>query len=229
MICFKPNDIWMEFLSTFTKYDIYVIIDDNQTDYKEQYAKYTNIHIIQIANEDCIQNGFLDTDFKKNGFGWSKALYYFSSIQTNYNYVWFVEYDVFIHSQMTLLKIDSQYKHADLLTNKSKQRKNVKGDWNWDWIKIDIPLPHFHAMCCAVRMSPAVLSKIKEYANTHKRLFFHEALSPTICHHNKLIHSSPKELRNIVYRKNYKDKDIDTKNLYHPVKDIEKHTHYRRL
>ena len=35
LICYKPNDIWVEFLSKFTKYDIYLIIDDNSKDYKE--------------------------------------------------------------------------------------------------------------------------------------------------------------------------------------------------
>ena len=29
LICFKPNEIWLDFLATFIKYDIYLIIDDN--------------------------------------------------------------------------------------------------------------------------------------------------------------------------------------------------------
>ena len=34
LICYKPNDIWIDFLSKFTKYDIYIVIDDNSADYK---------------------------------------------------------------------------------------------------------------------------------------------------------------------------------------------------
>ena len=84
-------------------------------------------------------------------------------------------------------------------------------------------------MCCASRMSNSVLSKIKEYANKHKTLYFHEALSPTLCHFYKYSHKSPKELVNIIWRRTYEDKDIDKNNLYHPVKDITKHTYYREM
>ena len=41
LICYKPNDIWFDFLSKFTKYDIYIIIDDNTKDYKEQYSIFS--------------------------------------------------------------------------------------------------------------------------------------------------------------------------------------------
>jgi hypothetical protein len=57
LICLKPNSIWFDFLSTFTKYDIYVIIDDNSKSYKEDFIKFSNIHIIQINNEDCARMG----------------------------------------------------------------------------------------------------------------------------------------------------------------------------
>ena len=32
LICINPNKIWCEFLNTFTKYKIFLIIDDNNFD-----------------------------------------------------------------------------------------------------------------------------------------------------------------------------------------------------
>jgi hypothetical protein len=230
LICYKPNDIWFDFLSKFTKYDIYIIIDDNSKDYKGQYSKFSNINIIQINNEETKSNGFINTDFKENGQGWSKALYYFSSIYKNLNYVWFIEDDVFFKDEFTLLNIDSQYYDIDLLTNTVSENILGKKDyWNWSFIDINLPPPYYNAMCCASRMSNSLLSKIKEYATTNKTLYFHEALSPTICYLNKYSHKCPIELNNIVYRKDYIDKDIDKNNLFHPVKDITKHKHYRNM
>jgi len=48
LLCYKPNDIWIDFLSKFTKYDIYIVIDDNSTDYKKQYSTFSNINIIKF-------------------------------------------------------------------------------------------------------------------------------------------------------------------------------------
>jgi len=87
LICYKPNDIWIDFLSKFTKYDIYIIIDDNSI----QHDKLSNINIIQINDNECIKNGFVNMNFtiKKDVTSWEKAIYYFSTINTRYNNVWF--------------------------------------------------------------------------------------------------------------------------------------------
>lgn len=53
LICYKPNSNWIDFLQKFTKYDIYIIIDDNSINYKQQYSNFININIIQINNEEC--------------------------------------------------------------------------------------------------------------------------------------------------------------------------------
>jgi hypothetical protein len=42
-------------------------------------------------------------------------------------------------------------------------------------------------------------------------------------------YDTPIEFKNIVYRKNYEDKDIDKNNLFHPVKDITNHKYYRDM
>jgi hypothetical protein len=232
LICHKPNDIWFNFLSTFTKYDIYILIDDNSIFYKQKYLKFKNINVIQINNEHCKQRGFINMNFviKKLITSWEKAIYYFSTINIQYNHVWFFEDDVFFYNENTLLTIDSNYNHSDLLSNTYNENKyGNKTEWIWNNINIKIPPPYYSAMVCCVRMSSKLLSKIKQYANTYKTLFFLEALFPTICKKYNFQYDTPNELTTIVYRTNYENKDINKTCLFHPVKNINTHLHYRNI
>ena len=222
LICYKPNDIWFDFLSTFTEYHVYVIIDDNSKVYS---SKWNNINIIQIPNEDCESNGFIETctiTIPKKVTGWSKALYYFSS--KDYDHTWFFEDDVFFNSEKTLLNIDTKYPNSDLLS--SPYSANTPGTWHWDRITIKFPPPYYSAMICAVRMSNKLVSKIKDYSTEHSTLFFTEALFPSLCMKHNLEYSTPKELETIVYRTVHTN--IDQNKLFHPVKDISKHSYYRK-
>ena len=232
LICFKPNDIWIEFLKTFTTYHVYIVIDDNSIDYKEKYSLLENITLVQINNEECKENGFINMNFtiKKLISGWDKALYYFSSINTGYNNVWFFEDDVFFYNEDTLLRIDSKYNNSDLLTR--CYTENISGSKNlWHWSKIDIKFspPYYKAMVCSLRVSSLLLSKIKSYATEHKTLFFLEALFPTICKKYKLQYDIPDELINIFWRKRFNNNEININTLYHPVRDISKHKYYRDI
>ena len=68
---------------------------------------------------------------------WEKSLYYFSTINTEYEKVWFFEDDVFFYDEESLLRIDSKYDNSDLLSN--SYGKNANGHKNdWHWAKIDI-------------------------------------------------------------------------------------------
>ena len=161
---------------------------------------------------------------------WDKAMYYFSSLNTIYNKVWFIEDDVFFYNEEILSTIDSKYKNSALLTNSYTENKN--GDnrgWHWDRINIKFPPPYYCTMACAARISSALLSKIKDYADEHNTLFFFEALFPTICKINNMKYDTPDEFKNIVHIKNYHDTDFNKYELFHPVKDCAKHKHYRDL
>jgi hypothetical protein len=82
VICFKPHDAWINFLATFTEYDVFVIIDDNSHDYVSSNDK---IKFVQVSHEDCMNNGFLGINFLfHNPTGWEKALYYFSSVMKDH-------------------------------------------------------------------------------------------------------------------------------------------------
>jgi hypothetical protein len=229
LICYKLDKIWVDFLSTFTSYDVYIVVDDNSIKHTN---KYNNIHIIQIDNGYCIKNGFINMSkltLNKDVTAWDKAIYYFSSVNTVYDKVWFFEDDVFFYNEESLLSIDSKY-NSDLLTN--TYGENIHGtnnDWHWKKINIQFPPPYYCAMVCCVQMSSKLLFKIKDYATTNKTLFFLEALFSSICKKNNLQYDTPDELKYIVFRKDYVDTDITKHNLYHPVKNMNNHIHYRNI
>lgn len=231
LIGVRPIKQWIEFLSTFIHYDVYIIIDDNTTSYSETYTSYKNIHIIQVTERECMRNGFRRAGFlgdDKQVTGWDKALYYFSSINISYNNIWFFEDDVFFYNEKTLTDIDDAYVDGDLLTSRCHENKlGDVTDWLWDRIDIRFPLPYYCSMICSVRVSNALLTKIKDYAKEHNSLFYSEALFASVCKTNNLLCVTPNELRHIVYRATYEDSDIDRKSLFHPVKDMEKHVYYR--
>lgn len=234
LMCRKPDIIWIDFLSKFKHYDIYIIIDDNSIDYKQQYINYTNINFIQINDDECEKNGFIHTTLtlKKKITAWDKALYYFTCLNTVYNQIWFIEDDIFIYNEEILLNIDLKHDTYDLI---SKPFINIytsgpKNFWHWAKVDINISPPYYAALMCCIRVSSSILSKIKEYATMYNTLCFHEALIPTLCMYYSLKCYTPDEItRNFEYRRDFTDSDINKTDIYHPIKDISKHTYYRSL
>jgi hypothetical protein len=230
LLCYQPTTVWVDFLSKFESYDVYIIVDDNNIDCKSLFPNNKNINFIKILDQECYDHGFMDINFciNKKVTSWEKGLYYFSSLHTTYSYVWFFEDDVFFYNEMTLLGIDSKYEESDLISNVYSENKDgIISDWHWPRIVINQNPPYYCAMVCAVRMSTNMIICIKEYATKHNTLFFLEALFPTLCKSNHLKHDFALELSNIVYRKEYTTKDIEKINLYHPVKNIQQHIMFR--
>ena len=252
LICFKPNDIYLDFLNKFSNYEVYIIIDDNSVNYSALYfTKYNNLKFIQMPERICINYGFTNVNqigVKKRVSGWDKALCYFSfntNVDTNANTnvnekVWFIEDDVFFHSEDTLLKIDAKYPDCDLLANSDFKPATNMNEWLWSIIQIKLEGPYYCGMMCAIRLSQNVLDRIRDYATLNKELFFLEALFPTLSKatakesDEELNCCCPDELKTVVFRHDYtyekvslnKYKGID--NIYHPVKNILKHEEFRK-
>lgn len=224
LLCVKPHPLWIQFLSDFKEYDVFLVVDDNSVEYS------LPIKTIQIPDDVCRRNGFQNLNFTvgKSITAWEKALYFFS--QTSYDSVWFLEDDVFLYDESTLVAIDTLYPTSDLLTNNYGENLDGKSqEWHWSKIKIELPPPYFCAMVCATRMSNTLLKKLKEYASSYKTLFFLEACFSTLCMHHHLQYDTPKELWTVMYKKQYKMEDYAKINLYHPLKDISLHSHIRNF
>jgi hypothetical protein len=235
LICYVPNEFWLDFFSRFVEYDIYIVIDNNSINFKKLYCdeKYKNINFIQIDNKLCEDNGFKNTNNYVFGTvnGWDKVLLFSMSLFMNtYNNVWIMEDDVFLFDEKTLINIDKKYEDADLLSaDLEENNTGEKETWHWPTIEINLNPPFYHGMMCCVRMSRKLLNSIKEYCIVNKTLFFLEALFPTIAKNNNLICSQPEELKNIFFRHNFDIMKLNTGYIYHPIKDLNIQNIYRRI
>jgi len=231
LITFRPKKIWCDFLNLFNKYDIFIIVDDNRFDLCEKKNSYKNINFISVDKEKCELNGFKNVNFITLGrliTGWDKALYYFGIEENKYQFIWFMEDDIFFFNEDTIVNIDNQYINYDLLSNGFGE--NIDGDkeiWLWRRINIEYPPPYYAGMMCAVRFSNSMMSCITDYAKKHKTLFFLEALFPTIAVKNNLKRISPSQFNNIHFRHDFEKQNINNHNLYHPVKDLNDHISFR--
>lgn len=227
VLCFSPNDIWINFLATFTQHELFIMVDDTNTTY---VSPKENIKILSVPDKECNDHGFLDINFEIHGkpSAWGKALYYFSMINTEYDQVWFLEEDVFIYNEATLSSINDAYPNSDLITPEFAVNEDGNKD-TWVWVKVDTPLPppYYKAMVCANRSSKALLAAIGAYAKEHGKVFFLEALLPTLCHKGKLVHDVPPQMSTVVWRETYTTDAVSKENVYHPVKTIEDHKRFR--
>lgn len=231
LITFIPNKIWCDFLNFFSKYKIFIVVDNNNIDLCEFRNNYKNINFIQIEDIKCNLNGYINTNFVLNKLisGWDKALYYFGVEDNNYDFVWFIEDDVFFYNEATLLRIDYQYINDDLLSNIFHENSDGnKNTWHWSMINIQYSPPYYDGMMCAVRFSNRMIECINNYAKQQNTLFFLEALFPTIAIKNNLKYNNPNELNNICYRNDFKKENINNNNLYHPVKNLTNHIYFRK-
>jgi len=212
-----------------TQYDVYIVIDDNNYNIPE----CDDIKIIKIDNNECENNGFKSAVLWLDNKACSrdKALYYFTKEDIDYNYIWFVEEDVFIPSIYTIENIDKKYGSHDLLVRSHHIIGERQTDWHWNHINSQIKInpPYACSMICAIRCSKAMLNSIKEYANEHNNLFMDEALFNTLAVHNNLRVLNIPELSSIECNKVWDFFEIVNTNLYHPIRNIDIQYSYRNL
>ena len=234
LICIRPHKIWCDFLNNFTKYKIFVIIDDNNFETSSFKSNYSNITFIQIEDHKCKDNFYINMNFivfHKEITGWEKALYYFSIENKNHDYIWFMEDDVFLYNENTIENIDIKYPCDDLLSNNyGTNNDGNTTEWLWNRITINNILPpYYNGMMCCVRFSKKMLNHVNNYGKNNKTLFFLEAMFPTIAIKNNLVYNTPDEFNEIHYRKDFVITDIIKSNLYHPIKNLEQHITFRNL
>ena len=231
LITLNPNHVWCKILNDFNNYKIFIIVDDNNFDLSEYEICYTNILFIKVDDTKCKNSGYINTNhtLKKLISGWDKALYYFGTNDL-YDYIWFIEDDVYFYNENTLMNIDKKYIDDDLLSNKySINHNGDKKVWHWPKINMTYSPPYYNGMMCIVRFSKKMLYHINDYACNNKTLFFLEALFPTVAIKNNLKYNNPIEFNKIHYRYTFDNNEINTYTLYHPVKNVNHHVHYRNF
>ena len=224
-----PNEKFYNFIKQLPDIDnIYICIDNNDYNIPNYDGK---IKIIKINKNESIENGF-HSALTSFGSHWTrkagsrdKALYYFYKNKIDYDYIWFIEEDVFIPTIETIKNIDIKYPDNDLLVSNNKIIYKKHTDWHWNLVNKQlnnkISLPYVCAMICAIRCSKKLLEYIFSHALKYKTLFMDEVMFNTISLHNNLNVKVIEELKTIVWRKKWTKNEININNLYHPVKSIE--------
>ena len=231
ILCISPNKIHLDFYTTFDReyYDLYFIIDNNNYDTKKLAEKY-DCKFIQIDDKTVLSNKYYGINYiiSKSVTSWDKAVYYFTKVNKEYEYVWFIEDDVFVPTNKTIYNIDLKYPDFDLLSSSNIPNLNGKTNyWHWKEAANKIKLPWFSSMVCAIRVSKKLLGEVEKLVLKKKKLLFLEFMFNTLCNHSKLKQFSPKELEFIVYRKIYTKENILETHLYHPIKNIDTHLLFR--
>lgn len=227
-----PNEKFYDFIKQLpdTEY-IYICIDNNDFKIPNYDGK---IKIIKIDNKESIKNGFHSSvlSYEKKAVSRDKALYYFYKNNIDYDFIWFIEEDVFIPTIETIKNIDIKYPDNDLLVSNNEIIYTKRNDWHWRLVNKQlygkISLPYSHAMICAIRCSKKLLDYIFTHAVKYKTLFLDETMFNTIALHNNLNIKVIEELKTIHWRKNWKKNEININNLYHPVKSIEQQYTFRK-
>jgi len=235
LLCYLPNDIYCDFLNNFINYKIFIIVDRNIN--LEKYKdKYRNIKFLKLNLNNCIQKNYTNScqEIYKHlpkSISWDKALYIFNEFNLDYDHIWFIEDDVFFKNEDTILNIDKKYKESDLLTKewlKDYEYDNNYSVWNYiNMIGFNEPYYLTEIACC--RLSKNFLKYIKNYVYEYKTMHCLEAFFPTLCIKNNLLLKEAKELNTIFYKQNFEKKDINNKNIYHPIKNHSKHLEFRNL
>lgn len=185
------------------------------------------IFIIEDIHEDkYVKKGYTGMTDYKPVTSWDIAMYRFTRSEMQiFDYVWFVEEDVFIPSIDTISGIDKKYPTEDLLTQ-ANFRNDTNKDWHY-WKKISkkhYEKPWFSSMVCACRVSRKFLSLLRKFVKREKTLIFCEIIFTTLAYHEKLSIANPIELSSIVYRHDWTTPEeiakLSLNNLYHPMKDL---------
>jgi hypothetical protein len=219
-------------------YEIYICIDKNKYNIPNITDDINNkIKIIKVNNKECELAGYKDSVkyFKNKACNRDKTLYYFNRICPNIDYdmIWFIEEDVFVPDKHTIMNIDNKYQNIDLLCSSHKvcSSETDLDMWNnWPYVfskKIEFPVAH--SMICAVRVSKKLMKHIDDFVIKEKRLLYGEVLFNKMAIDNNLSVTTPTELSSIVYRYAWTKEDINKENLYHPIKNTNKHDEFRKI
>jgi hypothetical protein len=228
IICFltvRPSKLFYDFckLLQHDNYRVFITIDDPAYTIPEYDGV---LPIINIPAAEAEAHGYKSTVawFNNKACSRDKALYYFARVYTEpYKHIWFLEEDVFVPTTTTIPDLDAKYPDGDLLSASNEIVHTLRRDWWWPHIsrQVRIPPPYGKSMICAIRVSPRLMSAIRDYAARYLNLFMDESFFNTMSIQAGLATLTPPELSTIKYQHTWKKSDINPTYLYHPIKSIE--------
>lgn len=219
----KTTKSMVDLVNIFTNYKSYLIVDDNSISYPH----------FQLDDNKCapyinssVYKGI--TSLQKNPNSWDKMFYLFLK-ETDYDFVWVFEDDVFIPSVDTIVNLNEKYKDCDLVVpNNFKKTDSIK-DWHWSYLLDKYEPPFYHSMVCAFGMSRKMMNCLRDFVNKNNTLYYHEVMLNTIAMQNNLKLVDAFELKSVVWQGHW---GIDEflllpNNVFHPVKDLDTYDNLR--
>lgn len=206
-------------------YSLFVCPDSDP--HRVNVKKEGNISVINVPNRRCKKAGFIGSvlTLRRRSCARDKALWFFWR-RVKFNFVWFIEEDVLVPHRDTLYNLDHKLRTADFVCAPVRSYSEDRRWYHWG-LRSSASLPWCHAMICACRMSRKMLNEIGNYARSRRSIVFDELLFPSLARGRLLKIRTPKELRRVVWRRNWKDTEVNGQYLYHPMKDIHRQKRLR--
>jgi len=225
-LCVCPNEKVIGFARKVSKeYKTYIICDDVKCKTPED----PDITFLKITDQESASAGWTKSNItlQKPTTAWDKVLYYFAVKDTSPAHVWIIEEDVFVPDAAVLTGIDAKYPDADLIA-KQHVRDDEDPDFMW-WHDAEgyLEKPHYRSLVCATRLSRRLLNAVVDFVDEHKRLVFIEIIFNTLVVQKKFKLEMPEELSTIIWRHEWTAETLDSKHLFHPIKDVTIHDSYR--
>jgi len=226
LLCVCPTDRVIEFAKNYAvTHPTYIICDDPSC----ETPSLPNITFVKITDDECKRTGYNNANpaIIKRPSAWDKVILYFCENNTQPEYVWFVEEDVFVPRADIFKELDQRYPTTDLVT---KQHVKDTDDPSFEfWYDGDgkMERPFYRSLVCATRVSRRLFDKVKELHDTKHTLCFIEIIFSTLAvKHNFSIEQAP-ELQSIIFRHTWTEETVTPNGLFHPVKDTALHDTYR--
>ncbi len=218
------------FVNRYTA-DVFIISDSEFS----QTAKH-DFQILRPLHSVCKNDGYINsvtgTHVNKECCAIDKALWVFCEQVDEYDFVLFIEDDVFIPSVDALIKLIEKSKQYDFVTSKLQKKTNDILDWNWKTALGKIEKEYWHmTMAPVAGFSRRMLNEIKAYATEHKTLFNSEIFWPSLAFKKGLSIFCPPELKTILWQAGWSIDDVMClpENLFHPYKNPENHSKLRSV
>jgi len=217
---------------------VYFIVDSPSVTDVER-TNPSGVFVIRIADSVCLSSGFencmitggkVNTVLQKNPISYDKMLYYFCKIETEINFLFVFEDDVFIPSVSTIDTLLTKYSSYDLVTPNNMKKEDDVMDWHWNSIVDKVDPPYYYSMVSAFGISRKMLNVISKQVEDNGTLFFTEVMFNTLAMQNELKVMDAFELKSVVWMGNWGLDEflLLPDNVFHPKKDLENFQAYRQ-
>jgi len=167
---------------------------------------------------------------------WEKALYLFTHVKQDYDYIWIVEYDVFTPVIEVFDLLNKRFTESDCLARKLHYIRDSRFE-PWPDARLSpthlLPQPWARAMVCVARFSSELLNSVANFVSSHDQSEMDfapiEFIFHTIALRDGLRINHAREFKDVTFRhrrrflfffqeSEWQPQEISRNRFYHAVK-----------